>query len=117
MASAQIGQIEPFDIGSDDCEVYAERVDQFLLANGIEDDKRKVAVLVTVIGQKAYALLRNLLAPTKPHERKYAELVEEMKNHLKPLTIAERFKFNRRKQHEGETIAQYLAELRKLAET
>ena len=99
--------------------MYAERVDQFLLANGIEDDKRKVAVLVTVIGQKAYALLRNLLVPTKPHEKKYAELVEEMRNHLKPklLTIAERFKFNRRKQHEGETIAQYLAQLRKFAES
>ena len=55
------------------------------------------------------------MAPTKPHEKKYEELVEVMQAHLKPkpLTIAERFKFNRRKQ-QGETI---LAELRKLAET
>ena len=42
-----------------------------------------------------------------------------MKDHLKPkpLTIAKRFKFNCRKQQEGESIAQFLAELRKLAET
>ena len=87
MAAAQIGQIEPFEIGSDDWELYAKRLEQ--LANGIDEEKRKVAVLVTVIGQKAYALLRNLLATTKPHKKKYAELVEQMKNHLKwkPLTI------------------------------
>ena len=105
MAAAQIGQIEPFEIGSNDWELYAEPLEQFLLANGIDEEKRKVAVLVMVIGQKTYAQLRNLLAPTKPHEKKYAEFFEEMKNHLnpKPLTIAERFKFNRRKQHAGET--------------
>ena len=119
MAIAQIGHIELFEIGSDDWELYAERLDQFLLANGIDDDKKKVVVLVTVIGQKAYSLLRNLVAPTKPHDKKYDKLVEAMKKHLKPkpLTIAEQFKFNRRKQQEGESIAQFLAELRKLAET
>ena len=89
-----------------------------MLANGIDDDKKKVAVFVTVIGQRAYALLRNLVALTKPHEKKYDELVAAMKDHLKPkpLTIAEWFKFNRRKQG-GESIVQFLAELRKLAET
>ena len=30
--------------------------------------------------------------------------------------IAERFKFHRRNQRDGETVAQYLAELRKLTE-
>ena len=42
-----------------------------------------------------------------------------MKDHLKPkpLTIAERFKFNHRRQQEGESIVQFVAELRKLAET
>ena len=71
------------------------------------------------IGPKAYALLRNLVAPTKPHEKEYKELIDAMQAHLKPkpLTIAERFKFNRRKQQEGESIAQFLAGLRKLAET
>jgi hypothetical protein len=119
MATTQIGHLEPFEIGSDDWELYAERLDQSLLANGIDDDKKKVAVLVTVIGQKAYALLRNLVAPTKPHEKDYKSLLAAMKDHLKPkpLTIAERFKFNRRRQQEGESIAQFLAELRKLAET
>ena len=68
--SAQIGHIEPFEIGSDDWDSYAERLDQFMLANGIDDDKKKVAVFITVIGVKAYALLRNLMAPMKPDTKK-----------------------------------------------
>ena len=36
---------------------------------------------------------------------------------LKPLTVVERYHFNRRDQSEGETISAYLAELRCLAAT
>ena len=41
-----------------------------------------------------------------------------MKSHLDPklIVIAERFRFHRRNQKEGEAMAQYLAELRKLTE-
>ena len=41
-----------------------------------------------------------------------------LKDHLstKPLTIAERFPFHKRNQREGETVTQYIAELRNLAE-
>ena len=49
-------------------------------------------------------------------EKGYSDLVAVLKTHLepKPLVIAERFKFHRRNQLEGETIAQYITELRKL---
>ena len=70
-------------MGNDDWEFYAERLDQFMLANGIDDEKRKVTVFLTIIGQKAYALLWNLVAPTKPHEKKYENLTKAMMNHLK----------------------------------
>ena len=45
MATSQIGQIEPFEIGSGDWELYAERLEQFLLANGIDDDKKSRSLL------------------------------------------------------------------------
>ena len=95
--------------------LYAEQVEQFFIANGIEDNKKKVATLLTVIGDKAYSLLCNLLAPTKPAEKTYGELVDVMKR-PKPPVIAERFKFHRRNQREGETVAQYLVVLRELTE-
>ena len=80
--------------------------------------KKKVAVLLTVIGTKAYTLLRNIVAPDKPAAKEYDQLVEAFRAHLdsKPIIIAERFKFHRRNQREGESIAQYIAELRKLSE-
>ena len=81
---------------------------------GLTTTKRKLRSW-SLIGQKVYSLLRNFVVPMKPHDKKYDELVEAMKNHLKlkPLMIAERLKFNRRKQRE-EAL---LAELIKLAET
>ena len=116
---AALGTVEPFDPESDDWPTYAERLEQLLLASGITDHGgKRVAAFLTVIGPKAYTFLRNVLAPDKPATKTYAELVAALKAHLdpKPLVIAERFKFHRRSQKEGETVAKYLAELRKLAE-
>ena len=113
-----LGQVESFDPQVDDWVLYTERLEQYFVANGINEDKKKVATLLTVIGGKAYGLLRNLLAPVKPADRPFDHLVQTLRDHLKPkpLLIAERFRFHRRNQHEGETVAQYLAELRKLTE-
>ena len=118
MAAATLGQLEPFDPQVDDWVIYTERTEQFFVANGITDDAKKVAVLLTVIEGIAYALLRNLLAPAKPAKKSFDVVVKVMKDHLKPkpLVIAERFKFHRRNQHEEETVAQYLTELRKFSE-
>ena len=98
--------------------MYTKRLDQFLVVNGVADGTKKVAVFLTVIRGRVYAMLRNLLAPTKPADKSYSELVKVMKDHLKlkPLVIAERFKFHQRDQRDGETVAQHLAELRKLTE-
>ena len=59
-----------------------------------------------------FSLLRNLLAPEKLMEQSSSRYDE--KNTLNPI-IAERFHFYRRDQQTGESISEYLAELRKLA--
>ena len=104
--------MEPFDYESgDDWPTYVEWLEQYLSANNVTEEKKKVAVMVTVMGAKAYSLLRNLVAPDKPTDREFSELVQMLKDHLnpKPLIIAERFKFHKRDQKEGESIAQYVA--------
>ena len=106
--------MEPFQLGAEDWEQYVERVSQYFVANDIANDK-KVAVLLTSVGQKAYSLMSDLTAPRKPAEKTYDELVALMKAH-KPITIAEQFKFHRRNQGEGESVAGYMEELRKLAD-
>ena len=119
MATNLMGQMEPYELDrGEEWTTYIERLEQFFVANKITEAKQKVAVLLTVIGSKSYGLLRNLVSPAKPAEKKFEDIVEVMKNHLnpKPLIIAERFKFHRRNQGENESISQYVAELRKLSE-
>ena len=100
-----IGKIESFDDTNENWESYAERVKQFFLANNI-DDAHKVPTSLSLIGGKTYALLRDLLAPTKPATKSFQEIVATLQEHLspKPVEIAERFRFYKRNQHEGESM-------------
>ena len=88
----------------------------YIEANGVQDAK-KVAVFLTIMGSKSYGLLGNLLAPGKPREKTYDELVETLKGHYepKPLVIAEWFQFYKHSQQPGESIADFVADLQKLA--
>ena len=113
---ATIGSIEPFNPSTGDWSSYAARLDQYFTANDVPEG-RKVATLLTVIGSATYKLLEKLLTPDQPATKSYAELIAALKGHLspKPLVIAERYRFHKRDQQSGETIAQYTAELRCLA--
>ena len=112
-----LGFMDAYNPDTDDWSAYIERLDLFFLANEIKDDK-KVAVLLTVLGTKAYSLLRTIIAPSKPAEKTYKQLVDTMKSYVepKPIVITKRFRFHHRDQKEGETLVQYLAQLRKLTE-
>ena len=101
--SAFLGNLDVFNENNEDWPSYIERVEQFFLANGVEQDL-KVPSLLSVIGVKTYTLLRNLSAPVKPAQRSFKEIVELLQKHLspKPLMIAERFRFHKRDQLPGE---------------
>ena len=110
-----IGHIDPFDEAGEQWATYIECFEHYLLANEI---KKKIPVLLSVIGPKAYGLLRSLVAPVKPREMDYDDIVKVLQDHFapKPLVIAERFCFHKRSQGEGETVAQYVAVLKRLSE-
>ncbi|CAC5394800.1 unnamed protein product [Mytilus coruscus] len=63
-------------------------------------------------------LLGNLTLPDKPATKSYDDIVKLLKDHLssKPLIVAERFRFYKRYQIQGETANRYVTELRKFAE-
>ena len=65
-----------------------------------------------------YKLMCDLLAPVKPGEKSYQDLVKLIRDHSapKPSEIVQRFKFNNRFRNEGESVADFVAELRNLAE-
>ena len=111
---ATIMHLPQFDPQMDTWTVFVERVQLFLDANTVAEGKH-AAVLISALDGKTYALLRNLLALEVPKEKSFKELVDMLKSHFepKPLVIAERFRFQRRYQEPGESIADY--ELRCLA--
>ena len=116
MSGLVYGQLGEFNPDSEKISTYLERLTLFMEANGVDTDK-KVAVLLTVIGAKDYALLQGLVAPANPREKSVDELMQALRSHYepKPVIIAERFRFYKRSQSSGETIAAFVAELRRLA--
>ncbi|XP_048123490.1 uncharacterized protein LOC125310268 [Alosa alosa] len=111
------GHIDAYDELSEQWSTYVERFEHFIEANAVPATKKE-AVFLSVIGATTYGLLRSLLAPDKPSSKTYKDLVDTLDGHFspKPIVIAERFKFHKRNQEEGETIAQYVAVLKKLSE-
>ena len=115
--TALVGSPEAFEPSTDDWRLYAQRFEHFLLANGITDDSKRLHLLLALIGNATLKLLADLVAPQKPGELSYNKICEQLEKHFspKPVKIAERFRFHNRRQQSGETVADYLADLRKLA--
>ena len=115
MATTRYGQLQEFDVENESITAYLERAELYFQANDVADEKQ-VAVLLSNIGAKTYGLLRNLVAPKAPEEKTFAEITSLLKSHFEPTpsVIAERYRFHRRDQASGESIVNYVAELRKL---
>ncbi|KAK6179270.1 hypothetical protein SNE40_011672 [Patella caerulea] len=113
---AEIGKISEFDEVKESFVCYEERMSQYFIANDVEDGK-KVPIFLTVVGPQTYGLLKNLLAPVLPSTHTYDVLIDTLKRHFTPtpLVIAERYKFHRRDQNDGESVADYMVALRKLS--
>ena len=111
-----IGSLSEFSAESESFSSYVERVKLYLDANDVKVDKR-LAVFLSVIGATTYSLLRDLVAPRKPSELKLDEAIEALTAHFqpKPIVIAERFHFHCRSQLPGETVADFVAHLRRLS--
>lgn len=116
--STSFGQVEHFDESTSDWLSYEERVLSFLRANKVPAELQ-VDAFVSLIGPKTYALLKSLTAPETPSSKSFEELRQLLRNHLspKPSVIGERAKFHRRSQTEDETISEFVAEIRRLAQT
>ncbi|KAL7299572.1 hypothetical protein TKK_0007336 [Trichogramma kaykai] len=101
----------------DDWELFEEKLECFMLTKNITDEKMKVATLVTKLSKDAHALLKQLVAPAKITEKKFADLTDLMVKQLKPSPseAMERCSFHMAKQNASEKIADYVARLKKLA--
>eukprot|EP00731_Ephydatia_muelleri_P017267 Em0010g365a len=117
-APSTLGTIGPYDRGSEEWSAYCERVLIYLSANAVEDADRQRAVFLSVCGAQTYQLIRSLVVPAKPSDKTLKELMDLVKEHLQPApsVIMQRFNFNGRMQKGEEAVAEYVAELRRIAE-
>ena len=97
---------------------YAERFEQFFDANNIAVDRKKCIFLAT-IGPAANHTLGNLVAPKKPQEETYAQLLGLISTYYnydpKPLPTMQRYKFYNHFRQSNEIISSFVAELRSLS--
>ena len=98
---------------------WKDRLGMYFLANSVTEAERKKAVFLTVCGAEMYQLISSLVSPSLPINKTYDEMVTILLNHLnpKPNIIVERYKFNGRMRKSGESVASYIAELRRLSHT
>lgn len=83
MSGGILGRIEEFNPAQNDLESYTERLEQYFVANEVTTEEKKTAVLLSVIGAKAYEVLKSLIAPDKPSEKSYADLKATLLSRLK----------------------------------
>ena len=70
------------------------------------------------MGTKTHSLLRDLLAPSELTSKTVVELFDALQKHIEPaIIIAERFKFHKRTQSQNESVAQFVADLKRLTST
>lgn len=69
-------------------------------------------------GADLFKILHTLIQPKKIKDFKYNELIIKLEEHFAPKKneIAESFKFYKREQNHGETITEYIVELKSLAQ-
>ncbi len=80
------GNIGPWEEKEEAWESYTERMEQYLQANGVTDGDKRKAVLLSTVGSKTFMLLRNLLAPAKPSDKSYQDIVDALTHNYNPLT-------------------------------
>ena len=116
-AASYHGRLAEFSPRIDTVEDFKEKFFLYCTANSIKSGDKQKVVFLTSIGGTAYTLVKNLVRQRLPQDLELEALIDVLKTHYqsKVVVIAERFKFFKRQQREGESIAVYLCELRRLA--
>ncbi|XP_018365759.1 PREDICTED: uncharacterized protein K02A2.6-like, partial [Trachymyrmex cornetzi] len=110
-----IGALSEFRMG-EDWNLYQERLGQYFVANQVSQ-QRKVAVLITLVGQEAYKILRDFCDPALPESKSYEELCEILKKQFAPRVslFKERIKFHNLNQAEKESVNEWFARIKNKA--
>lgn len=112
-----LGKIREFRLEDSDWNIFKPRLEQYFIANKIEDENMKKAILLNACDEEAYRLVFSLCIPKPPEEKKYEELVNILDKHFQSIIrpFAARFKFYNAVKNGEESIQQWAARVRSLA--
>ena len=106
------GTLQEFKPEYENISTYLERVKAYLDANDVAPAIR-VSVVLSVIGPSTYSILRSLMAPETPQTKSLTRLLKNTTTQSQSLLHNAIISI--RNQSPTENIADYVAELRRLA--
>lgn len=113
--SVVVGSVPNFS-SSSSWTVFEERLDQWFVANKLDEESQKVAILLTLLDEEVYTTLRNLLHPDLPKDKSYKEVGDCLRSHFsKHVNIfRERKLFYEAKQLSNESVTEWIERLKSL---
>lgn len=90
------GALGSFDESSCDWPTYFERAELFFEVNAVPEAS-KVPLLLTLLGERTYTLLKTLAQPTAVKDKSLAAINSLLSDHLnpKPKVLAQRCRFHK----------------------
>ncbi|XP_041971651.1 uncharacterized protein K02A2.6-like [Aricia agestis] len=120
--SASYGFLSNFDHLAQDWYNYKCRLNQWFIANDLNEDKdkgkvKRRAILLSALSEETYRLASNLALPRKLEEVEFDSVVKLLDEHLTPKRcgFAERFHFYAAVQRPGESHSAWAARVKGLA--
>ncbi|XP_069359857.1 uncharacterized protein [Maniola hyperantus] len=122
MDKVSVGLLTVFNHETQEWELYKGRIEQWFLANEIDDvaDKsgaKRRAILLSSCAEPTYKLIRDLALPNEVSSLSYAQVVSLLDGHFKAKKcgFAERYKFHSACQGNSESLSEWAARVRGLA--
>ena len=108
-------RLREFNPAVEDWISYAERLGFYFAANGVKEIDIQRAALFSICGTATY---KNLLAPSKPAEVEFKDIVKLLTVHYqpKPSRVVQCYLFNSCVRKLVESVATYIAKLKRLSE-
>ena len=118
MATAH-GMMSYFDLFSGDWKSYVERAKLYFTANDIDDATKQCAIFLSSCGDGTYWRINDVLPPQSPTEVALKDIFTVMTTYLQPQPseIVQCFRFNTTTRQPQESVATYVTQLQRIAET
>ena len=115
--ATRIQSLEPWNGLSPALDSWIERLEEYFVMEDVETDRKRVAALLSFIGEHGYEIIKGLTSPNLPNSKSYATLKTTLTSHICPkhIVMVDRHKFNQISQG-IRSVTEYLSELRKAAE-